>query len=165
MNHYAVVFYYAHHIYCAVNHSFCWKRFAYKTQEMESRRKGRAIVKPNAIVKSLRVVDLQTSGKEKKTHEHKQISGIVPGLGGWPNFVYVFFFVGSPLMGEKNTYTKSPPKSRDNPVKFWFTCFLFGERLRATRLGVTKRKIFLREGLREGLRKLQKTSERSPFVT
>ena len=41
------------------------------------------------------------SGKEK-THKHKQICGIVPGLGGCQNFVYVFFF-GSFLMGEKNT--------------------------------------------------------------
>ena len=44
------------------------------------------------------------SGKEK-THKHKQICGIVPGLGGHQNFVYVFFF-GSFLMGErKNTHT------------------------------------------------------------
>ena len=30
-------------------------------------------------------------------------------------------------MGEKNTKTKSPAKSRDNPVKllFTFTCFFF----------------------------------------
>ena len=43
----------------------------------------------------------ENSGKEK-THKHKQICGIVPGLGGCQNFVYVFFF-GSFLMGEKNT--------------------------------------------------------------
>ena len=39
------------------------------------------------------------SGKEK-AHKHKQICGIVPGLGGCQKFVYVFFF-GSFLMGEK----------------------------------------------------------------
>ena len=27
------------------------------------------------------------------THKHKQIQGIVPGLGGWREFVYVFFEV------------------------------------------------------------------------
>ena len=31
------------------------------------------------------------SGKEK-THKHKQICGIVPGLGGCQNVVYVLFF-------------------------------------------------------------------------
>ena len=25
--------------------------------------------------------------RERKTHKHKQIPGIVPGLGGWHNFV------------------------------------------------------------------------------
>ena len=34
----------------------------------------------------------QISGKEK-THKHKQICGIVPGLGGCQNVVYVFFGV------------------------------------------------------------------------
>ena len=68
--------------------------------------------------------------RERKTHKHKQICGIVPGLGGCQNFVYVFFFGGSFLMGEKNTWTKSPPKSRDNPVKnlwrvLFFMCFFF----------------------------------------
>ena len=45
---------------------------------------------------------LPLSWGKKKAHKHKQICGIVPGLGGWQNFVYVFFF-GSFLMGEKNT--------------------------------------------------------------
>ena len=34
----------------------------------------------------------QYSGKEK-AHKRKQICRIVPGLGGWQNFVYVFFFL------------------------------------------------------------------------
>ena len=42
--------------------------------------------------------------RERKTHKHKQICGIVPGLGGFQNFVYVFYFFGSFLrMGGKNT--------------------------------------------------------------
>ena len=41
------------------------------------------------------------SGKEK-THKHKQICGIVPGLRGCQKVVYVFFF-GSFFMGEENT--------------------------------------------------------------
>ena len=40
--------------------------------------------------------------RERKTHKHKQICGIVPGLGGWRNFVYVFFS-GHSLWGRKNT--------------------------------------------------------------
>ena len=61
------------------------------------------------------------SGKERKTHKHKQICGIVPGLGGWQNFVYVFF-PGHSLWGRK-THKQNPPKSWDNPVKIWFLCF------------------------------------------
>ena len=41
-----------------------------------------------------------TQGK-KKTHKHKQICGIVPGLGGCQKFVYVFFFRVIPYGGEK----------------------------------------------------------------
>ena len=44
----------------------------------------------------------QQSGKERR-HKHKQIPGIVAGLGGCQNFVYVFFCSGHFLMGEKNT--------------------------------------------------------------
>ena len=40
------------------------------------------------------------SGKEK-THKHKQICGIVPGLGGCQNFVHVLFFSGHSLWGRK----------------------------------------------------------------
>ena len=65
---------------------------------------------------------VQMSGKEK--HKHKQICGIVPGLGGCQNFVYVFFFFGSFLMGEKKHINKMPHKipgqSRDNFVYVFF---------------------------------------------
>ena len=44
---------------------------------------------------------LPSSGKEK-THKHKQIYGIVPGLGGCQKFVYVVFS-GYLLWGRKNT--------------------------------------------------------------
>ena len=59
---------------------------------------------------------------KKKTHKHKQIRGIAPGLGGWQKFVYVFFF-GSFLMGGKTHKQNPPPRSRDNPVKILFTRF------------------------------------------
>ena len=42
------------------------------------------------------------SGKEK-THKHKQICGIVPGLGGCQKVVYVFFSRVIPYGGEKKT--------------------------------------------------------------
>ena len=62
--------------------------------------------------------------RERKTHKHKQIRGIVPGLGGCQNFVYVFFS-GHSLWGRK-THKQSPSKkSRDNPLKILFTCFFF----------------------------------------
>ena len=61
---------------------------------------------------------------KKKTHKHKQICGIVPGLGGCQNFVYVFFS-GHSLWGRKKHINKIPTKSRDNPVKILFTCFFF----------------------------------------
>ena len=60
-------------------------------------------------------------GKEK--HEHKQISWIVPGLGGCPN--RLMCFLGLFLMGEK-THKQNPPKSPgDNPVNMLFLCFFF----------------------------------------
>ena len=56
---------------------------------------------------------------KRKTHKHKQICGIVPGLGGRQNLVYVFFLFGPFLMGEK-THKQNPPKiqgqSRENIV-------------------------------------------------
>ena len=63
------------------------------------------------------------SGKEK-THKHKQICGIVPGLGGCQKFVYAFFFRVIPYGGEKKHINKIPPKFRDNPVKILFMCFV-----------------------------------------
>ena len=64
------------------------------------------------------------SGKE--AHQHKQMCGIVLGLGGWKNFVYVFY--GSFLMGEKKPINKIPPKisgqSRELFVFFFFCFFL-----------------------------------------
>ena len=63
------------------------------------------------------------SGKEKYININK-ICGIVPGLGGCRKVVYVFFFLGSFLMGKEKTHKQNPPqKSRDNPVKCFFTCF------------------------------------------
>ena len=41
---------------------------------------------------------------KKKTHKHKQMCGIVPGLGGWQNCVYVFF-VGSLLIHKYPQYS------------------------------------------------------------
>ena len=52
------------------------------------------------------------SGKEKThKHKHKQICGIVPGLGVCQNFVYVFFFGGHSLWGRKNHINKVPPQN------------------------------------------------------
>ena len=54
----------------------------------------------------------------EKTHKHKQICGIVPGLGGCQQFVYLLFS-GHSLWGEKHI-KKVPPtipgKSRENFV-------------------------------------------------
>ena len=67
--------------------------------------------------------------RERKTHKHKQICGIVPGLGGCQKVVYVFFFVGSFLMGEKKHINKIPPKipgqSRENFVYVFFSLCVF----------------------------------------
>ena len=66
------------------------------------------------------------SGKEK-THKHKQICGIVPGLGGCQKVVYVFFS-GHSLWGRRKHINKIPPKipgqSRENFVYvfFFFMC-------------------------------------------
>ena len=70
---------------------------------------------------------IKSSGKEK-THKHKQICGIVPGLDGCQKVVYVFFF-GSFLMGEKKHINKIPPKipgqSRENFVYVSFSLCVF----------------------------------------
>ena len=59
------------------------------------------------------------SGKEK-THKHKQICGIVPGVGA--NFLFIFF--GSFLMGEKKHKNKIPPPNPGTtPVKILFAYF------------------------------------------
>ena len=44
---------------------------------------------------------------QEKKHKHKQVCGIVPGLGGWQKLVYVFFLV-IPYGGEK-THKQNPP--------------------------------------------------------
>ena len=49
------------------------------------------------------------ASRKEKTHKHKQIRGIVPGLGGCQNFVYVFFRV-IPYGGEK-THKQNPPQN------------------------------------------------------
>ena len=49
------------------------------------------------------------SGKEK-THKHKQICGIVPGLGGCQKFVYVFFFRVIPY-GREKTHKQNYPQN------------------------------------------------------
>ena len=64
--------------------------------------------------------------RERKKHKHKQICGIVPGLGGWQNFVYVFFS-GHSLWGEKHTNKISPKilgQSRKNSV-YVFLSYVF----------------------------------------
>ena len=70
---------------------------------------------------------MHSSGKEK-THKHKQICGIVPGLGGCQKFVYVFFFRVSPYGGEKHI-NKIPPQipgqSRENYVYVFFSLCVF----------------------------------------
>ena len=67
------------------------------------------------------------SGKGK-THKHKQICGIVPGLGGFQKVICVFFWVI--LMGEKKHINKIPPQipgqSREIFVYVFFS--LFGDR-------------------------------------
>ena len=60
----------------------------------------------------------------RNAHKHKQIWGILPGLGGCPKFVYVFW--GHSIWGEKHT-SKIPPKvpgqSREKFVYvFFFVC-------------------------------------------
>ena len=82
---------------------------------------------PRYFLKSIR--------ERKKTHKYKQVCGIVPGLRGCQNFVYVFFFFGSFLMGEKKHINKMPPKipgqSREHFVYVFFSLcvFLFSKAL------------------------------------
>ena len=55
------------------------------------------------------LADARLFFRERRTHKHKQICGIVPGLGGCQKFVHVFF--GSFLMGEKKTHKQSSPQN------------------------------------------------------
>ena len=61
--------------------------------------------------------------RERKTHKHKQICGIVPGLGGCQ------FFSGSFLMGKKRHINKITPKipgqSREKFVYVFFCLCVF----------------------------------------
>ena len=58
----------------------------------------------------------------KKTHKHKQICPIVPGLGGCQTICLCFFFF-SFLMGEKEAQKQKSPKNPGTiPSKFCF-CF------------------------------------------
>ena len=57
----------------------------------------------------LRSVYLYISGKEK-THKHKHICGLVPGLGGCQKFVYVFFQVIPYGAEKKKKHKQNPPK-------------------------------------------------------
>ena len=54
----------------------------------------------------------QNNQGKKKTHKRKQICGIIQGLGGWQNYVYVcvFFFFFVPYGGEKKHVNKIRPK-------------------------------------------------------
>ena len=60
------------------------------------------------------------SGKEK----HININNVrdCPGTGWVAKFCLCVFLGGHSLWGRKNTWTKSPPKSRDNPAKCLFVC-------------------------------------------
>ena len=64
---------------------------------------------------------VSNSGKEK-THKHKQICGIVPGLGGYQKFVYVFFRV-IPYGAEKTHKQNSPQNPGTIPWKFCLRVF------------------------------------------
>ena len=57
--------------------------------------------------------------KNIHTHKHKQVCGIVPGLGVWQNFVHVFSS-GHSMQGRKPP--KIPGQSRENFVYFFSLC-------------------------------------------
>ena len=75
---------------------------------------------------------------QKKTHKHKQICGIVPGLSGCQNFVYVFF-----LMGEKKH--KIPGQSREEFVYvFCSLCVFFApQKFRSAKTGFLANRVFV----------------------
>ena len=69
----------------------------------------------------------EKSGKEK-THKHKQICRIVPGLGGRQNLFMCFFWGAVTLWGRKTHKQNSPPNTGTIPWKlcwrvFFFMCF------------------------------------------
>ena len=68
------------------------------------------------------LISRMTKNQGKKTHKHKQICGL---SREWVGAKYLFMcFVGFiPYVGEKHI-NKCPQKSRDNPVKIMFMCFL-----------------------------------------
>ena len=69
----------------------------------------------------------QISG-ERKTHKDKHICGIIPELGGWQKYVYVFFRV-IPCGREKHTNNiprKIPGQSREHVVYVFFFFMVFG---------------------------------------
>ena len=65
----------------------------------------------------------------KKTHKHKQICGIVAGLGGCQNFVYVLFLGGChSLWGRIEHINKVPPPKKilgQSHEKFVYVFFLY----------------------------------------
>ena len=53
----------------------------------------------------------------RKTHKHKQMCGIVPGLDGWQDFGFVFFLMG------RNAHKPNPPQNPGTiPVKNLLMC-------------------------------------------
>ena len=91
--------------------------------------KGPHRTESNQIAGLQRFCRLSRSGKEK-THKHKQICGIVPGLGGCAKQLFMclcFFF--SFLMGEKKHINRIPPKipgqSREHFVYVFFSLCVF----------------------------------------
>ena len=77
----------------------------------------------NFVIMSATTALNDLSGRER-THKHKQICRIVPGLGECQTFVYVFFS-GHSLWGRK-THKQNPPlNSGTIPGKFCLCDFVF----------------------------------------
>ena len=67
---------------------------------------------------------------ERKTHKHKQIRGIVPGLGGWQKAYLCVCF----QYGEKEQVNKPPPPNPGTiPLKFCL-CVLLGQKSGRTKV-------------------------------
>ena len=60
---------------------------------------------------------------ERKTHKHKQICGIVPGLDGRQKFVYMFFCSGIIPYGGEKAHKQNPPRIPGQSREMLFTCF------------------------------------------